>query len=480
MLRTVEIQKFEEFGRRFVFAVQEQAVHPINRLEEEIIDCCRIPSRAEDVIGKIGKRYPKDDVASAVGLLQKNRIITSESDQTESVLPPYVTSSNKFHLTLNLTQACNLRCKYCYVAKAPADAESSFMTIETARGAVDFMLNEFADLKSLGISFYGGEPLMNFSVMKEVMQYATDAAKSKGLPEVDFHFNTNGTLLVDTVIDSIRDFNVDVQVSIDGDSAVHDAMRVFPEGSGSHSIIMANLNRLLSAKGRHHVSVSGVITHNSRLKEVYDYLSTFGFKDIKLSYVRYLEDCEYALTNSDKETYISDMKEIANDCLRMIMQGNRPPAYNFESKILQLWSHTRRRFFCPAAMTRFGISPRGDIHPCGPAAAMGIMKIGSLDKGLNHEERERLLQSFSLENRQGCNSCWARYLCAGGCPLPLVRTYDEDCRMALEATKLAVAMFAMVREKNELLLSSLIDAGFLPSLISKLDGNEGGQRNVSD
>jgi uncharacterized protein len=201
------------------------------------------------------------------------------------------------------------------------------------------------------------------------------------------------------------------------------------------------------------------------LKDAYDYLSQLPLKDIKISYVRYLdedEESKYALSEPQKRQYMEDMRYLARECLDLIMKGIRPPYYNFENRILQLWEHVKRSYFCPAGVTRFGISPSGDIYPCGPSADLGEWKLGTLAEGLDKNLVDRWIGHASFMNKDSCKGCWARYLCAGGCPLQLVRSFDEkQCDLSRYATRLAIAIYAAVKEKNEMPLVSLVDQEFL-------------------
>ena len=370
---------------------------------------------------------------------------------------PYQHFSQTYTLTLNVTQECNLRCRYCYVKKR----DHSFMSETAAKKAVDFLFS-FKDLEGFGISFYGGEPLLNFPVVKSTIEYTSREAEKRGLPEVKYHITTNGTLLTDEIISFLTDYHINVMVSIDGPASIHDAVRVTPAGEKTHALVLNRLQKLLSTSGNHKVSVSGVVTNRGQLRPAYDYLSRLPLTDIKVSYVQHLDNSEYALTDSQKKQYKEDMRYIAQKSLELLLKGSRPPYYEFENKILQLWKHTKRLYFCPAGVRRFGISPDGGIYPCGPAAAMDEWKLGYLDRGLNKNEVDKWRVISSFENTSSCRTCWVRYLCAGGCPLRLVRQVDEKrCEMKEHAAKLAIALYAALKEQNEVMLAALVDEEFL-------------------
>lgn len=449
------LYRFKEFGRELAYDVEGARAFFLNEVKAKFLDCFQKGKTVDESIAILQDvhNYSPEEITKNLNQLESEEITTSVSQI------PHQKFSTTYALTLNVTQNCNLRCRYCYVEKS--SSSSSIMTEDTARKAVDFIF-KFKDLESLGISFYGGEPLLNFPVIKSTIEYASREVEKRGLPEVKYHLTTNGTLLTDEMIAFLKDYHINVMVSMDGPASIHDAVRVTPTGESTHSLVLDHLQKLMSSTGKHKISASGVVTNRGRLKKAYEYLSKLSLKDIKLSYVRYLEESNYALTDDEKRQYMDDMRDIAKECTELLLQGIRPPYYNFENNILHLWKRSKRRHFCPAGMRRFGISPGGDIYPCGPAAAMGESKLGILKEGLNKRGGERWAAFASFENRAECKKCWARYLCAGGCPLLLVRYFDEQrCEINQHSARLAIAIYTTVKEKSEMMLAALVDDGFL-------------------
>lgn len=449
--------RFYEFGRELVYDAEGATAFFLNEVEAALLDRLQEGTSLEECIALLKTVYTDEEIAEAVEHIEREGFLTDPQIPYQDISPVYT-------LTLNVAQECNLRCKYCYVEKP---GPTPIMSEEIARRAVDFIL-KFKDMEGFGVSFYGGEPLLNFPVIKSTIEYASKEAEKRGLPEVKYHITTNGTLITDEMIDFFTAYHIDVMISIDGPASIQDALRVTATGEGTHAVVSEALQKLIDAKGNHKVSTSGVVTNQGRLKDAYQYLSQFPLRDIKLSYVRYLDENEekkYALSESQKKQYMEDMRDLALECINLIMKGARPPYYNFENNILQLWKHTRKGYFCPAGLTRFGISPGGDIYPCGPAADLGEWKLGTLDKGLDQVLVDRWVARTSFENRAECNPCWARYLCMGGCPLQQLKEVDEQrCTISHHSTRLAIAIYATVKEQNEMMLASLIDPEFLSKI----------------
>jgi uncharacterized protein len=453
--------RFCEFGREVVYDIDGANAFFVNDTESRLLDCIQDGGSVTECTAALKTEVPDEEIEKAVEHVTKEGLLDSPSI-------PYQDLPRVYTLALNVTQRCNLRCKYCYVENPGSQPT---MDEETARKAVDF-ITEVEDIDGFGISFYGGEPLLNFPVIKSTIEYATQVGEERGFPEVKYHVTTNGTLLTDEMVDFFCTHDIDVMVSIDGPADVHDAMRVTPEGEGTHEKVSHALQKLVSAKGKHKISVSGVITNMGRLKDVYTYFSQFPLRDIKLSYVRYLDETrekDYALSAAQKHQYMEDMRDISLQCFDLLMKGVRPPYYNFENKILQLWKHSKKNYFCPAGLRRFGISPGGEIYPCGPAADLGEFQLGTIDGGLDPEKVEAWVKHSSFQNRKECEPCWARNLCIGGCPLQWLRDLDEErCKISRYSTELAIALYAAVKEKNELMLASFVDEDFLSKIRNAL------------
>lgn len=444
--------RFCEFGKEIVYDREGATAFFVNDAEAHLLTWLQ-EGTFEERIDLQNSGYTPEEMEKGVEHFKSEGLFTDKKDKTI----PYQDIPPMYTLTLNVTQQCNLRCKYCFVEKR----DSAFMTEKVAKKAVDFIL-QFEDLKRIGVAFYGGEPLLIFPVVKSAMEYAFKEAEKKGIP-VKYQITTNGTLLTDEIINFLTDYPVDVMVSMDGPASIHDAMRVTRQGEKTHAVVLKNLQKLLDAEGKHRVSVSGVVTNQGRLKDMYEYLSQFPLWDVKLSYVRYLDESEakkYALSSRQKQVYLEDMRWLAQQCTDSILKGVRPPFYNFENIILQLWRHVKRGYFCLAGLRQFGISSRGDIYPCGPSANLGEWKLGTLKEGLDQTLVNTWTAHTSFE-KDDCNQCWAQYLCIGGCPLQLVKTPEKECELTRYATQLAIAIYAAVKEKNEMMLASLINEEFL-------------------
>lgn len=448
--------RFCEFGRQLVYHIEGANAFFLSSVEARLLDYLQEGKSLHKSINALKDRYTNNDITKAIEHIKRENLLINPHI-------PYQELSHLYTLDLNIIQKCNLRCKYCYVE---TPGSSSPMNKKTAQKAVDFIL-ACNGIEGVTISFYGGEPLLNYPVIKSTMEYASEKAEKKGIP-VTYYLTTNGTLLTDDIIHFFTKYKINIEISIDGPASIHDFMRVAPDGKGTHALVVNRIQKLINTKGIHTVSASGLVTNYSRLKDTHQYLSQFPFKNINISCVRPLYNNEkntYSLTDGQKKQYLKDMQMLARECFNVIMKGVRPPYYIFEKKILDLWKHTISTQFCPAGLKRFGISPVGDVYPCGFAADREKWKLGTLNR-LNTHLVDTWLAHASHEDKK-CTQCWAHYLCVEKCPLQ--PDIDETrCEISRHSTRLAIAIYAAVKEQNEMMFASLIDEDFLLKIREKI------------
>ena len=442
--------RFSEFGREILYDIEGATAFFVDEVEARLLDLLQEGKSLDECIPELNRIYTGEVITKAVQKI-KDECFLSEPRTTSQGIPPFYT------LDLNIIQKCNLRCKYCY---SKGSGVSPVMNERTAQKAVDF-ITEFDDCKQLNISFYGGEPLLNFQAIKSTMEYASRKGEEKGYPVV-YNITTNGTLLTDDVIAFFAKYKMNIEISMDGPAPIHDAMRITPDKKGTHHVVMDRLDKLINTPGSHTINVHSVITNHSRLRNIYRYLSQFPFQNINISCVRplYNKENKYALSDFQEVQYLEDMRELALECLDLLLKGIRPPYYIFEKKILQLWNHANNEHYCPAGMTRFGVSPQGYVYPCGFAADRDMWKLGTLRK--LDKSKVDAWRAHARSQPRECSICWASDLCVDKCPLQPV--YEPQCRISRHSTQLAIALYAAVKEKNEMMLASLVDEEFLSKI----------------
>lgn len=329
---------------------------------------------------------------------------------------PAIEAPPIIHMSLFLTQSCNLKCTYCYGEGGEYGARGD-MDEKTAFQAVDWLIKQSADMKTIKIKFFGGEPFLKFPLMKRIVAYAKKKSAEVG-KKVMFNATTNATLLNDEVIAFLKEESISLLVSFDGPKELQDKQRPFANGEGSYDIILPNIKRLLEAVPdtlSNSVAVDGA--NHQKIKEA---MHDIGFKEVGIIPVSPLLDDHNkneALTRNIQCTF-EDIEQDAEEWLSLIHRRDSEALKDLGKSselrrgISDLLNNRKEYFFCGAGLGVVAVAVTGDIYFCHRFVGTEEYKIGNIfENGLN---RNRYLHSPALEN-ETCVSCFARYYCAGGC-----------------------------------------------------------------
>ncbi len=451
----VEIHAFKEADKWLVLDVARNAVHALQELDWQLLSRCDGQHTLEQVAAGL---CTLAEARQVLACLEKLHLLDNNAP---CVSADWQSAPRSFDLMLNVSQGCNLACRYCFVERGtyglPRQGVRT-MTERTARQAVDLLSQVGAAYPRHAIHFYGGEPLLNLSVIRATVAYAKQQARRQG-KEIVFEITTNGTLLNEAVIAFLRDEAFHVLVSLDGPSAVHDEVRVFPDGRSSHDQVLHGAIRLLAQHS--HVGASAVIRRGSRLAPIVDYLMTLGFPVIKAEWIRCDRTSPYALTDDDIAQYKDDLRRVCQQYVAAVFADRKFPVKDFQTRVMQLWKRTRRRYYCGAARTLLGVSAEGDLYPCALFVGNDDYRLGTLTSGPRPEALRQFAEAFNVETFTPCRNCWARYLCGGGCPATRAKLGSETCGLLRHQIQLAIAAFVQIRETKPEALFAQVDPTFL-------------------
>jgi len=456
-MNLIEVHNFRALGQNIAFKVETNEVVELTEEASELLnDISRATkeySGSNMPMKRIWRSHPGFNELYKNGLFD-----ASDSGLSDAKIKVYELSG-EINLTLNVSQQCNLRCAYCY-----ARHSTDNMKPETARQSIDFLFDEFSELERFSLSFYGGEPLLNFHTIESAVHYAVERCARANLPKPEFGLTTNGTLMNHDIATFLGSHSFHVTVSVDGDKAAHDQNRKYPDGRGSYADVMKAFDILKSTPGVV-IGTSSVLGPESSAIAIYEHLNDAKITDHKIEYaVDFCEGCTYA--GMDRNLYLKECKKLAETCLTEIL-SRQPPKYTmYNNRLLLLWGNATKRTFCPAGNERIAVSPGGNIYPCGPAASLNQWKIGHIDHGFNKrlEEFTHFNQEVSVRK---CKHCWARHLCLGGCPLR--RSDDQICEINRATTELAIGMYAAIKRSDPIALTVLVDYRFLDGVINGVD-----------
>jgi uncharacterized protein len=366
---------------------------------------------------------------------------TRRIDGTPLAPPPLQTVS------LNLAQACNMSCGYCYADGGAFQGRSRLMPAAVARAAVDRLIEESSPGADLVVGFMGGEPLLHRSLLHEIVPYAEAAAAAAGRT-VRFSLTTNATLIQPDDARLFVDHAFQVAVSLDGPPALNDRQRSLMGGGGSYRRVCAGLACLLAAGRPRHLSLRATVTPmTTDLPAVLDHLIGLGVDSVGFAAVLSSPDPKLAFRASDFERFLDQMKACADRAKDHILAGRRYPFSNFETALSELERGSHRPYPCGAGAAYLSVNAEGQFYAChrlldDPAHHLGDVKTGS-----DVAARRLHLVQAHVDRQEPCGSCWARYLCGGGCYHEVERRGRIACDYIRGWLEHCIAAYVEIKEK---------------------------------
>jgi uncharacterized protein len=421
LYRIGDIHGFEAAGQRFVYLVPSGGIVDLNPVATAVLDrIAESPISREELVATLPFAGP--DINEAIDELAQFRAILEEGILKED--PPQNLVPDEFPLqtmVLNLTNQCNLSCGYCYEfgedKVATPEGKPKFMTWDIAQKSVDHLFAESAGRKSIHITFFGGETLMNFPLLKQVVQYANEKAKSEGR-EIDYSLTTNGTLLTQPIIEFLAENHIGVTVSMDGPKEMNDALRVFANGKGSYDVIAPKVRALLEAHKTRPIAARVTLTSQvTDVMKIFRHLKQdMGFHEVGFAPVTTSPNRLYAIETVGMNTVLDQFKALAFEYRDHALKGRHHGFSNVSDTLNELHQGINKSHPCGAGLGLVGVGPSGDIAPChrfvdSDTHALGNVATGGIDRA----KQADFLTRGHIGAKYDCHSCWARPLCAGGC-----------------------------------------------------------------
>lgn len=330
-------------------------------------------------------------------------------------------------LCLHIAHDCNLRCEYCFASTGGFGATRGFLSAETGKKAIDFLLAHSGDRKNLEVDFFGGEPLMNFDVVRQVVSYAR-SKEAEHQKVFRFTITTNGVLLDDEIIDYINQEMYNVVLSLDGRPHVNDALRPAPDGSGSYDVIVPKFQKLVQKRlaqkphGNWQYYLRGTFTANN-LDFANDvlHLHELGFDEISVEPVVTEAERSYAIRTEHLPMIFAEYERLAEQLIAQRRDaGSAERELHFFHFLLDLSQGPctiKRLRGCGSGNEYLAVTPQGDLYPCHQFVGMDDWKMGNLDDEpfVLDQEKRAIFAEINVYEKPACRDCWAKFYCSGGC-----------------------------------------------------------------
>ncbi len=387
-----EFHSFQAAGKDFVYLVPSAAVFELDDSSAAVINRLRAQTMSrEDLAGQLYALFPASDVDDTIAELLRVRAIGEvgvPEKKSPKVMPP-----ENFPLTtmvLNVTNQCNLSCTYCYeygedkIVDTENGKKAKFMSEQTARESVDFMLREAGANKVAHLTFFGGETLMNFPVLKSAMSYARQRAAETG-KQVDFSLTTNATLLRPEIIEFLAENRVGVTISIDGPKEMQDQFRVFHNGKGSYDIVAPKIKELLKRHRSRPIGARVTLTSQTLdIRKIYKHLTEeIGFWDVGFAPVTTAPNRDYAIAESGFDAMLEQFRALAADFLEAALQNKHHGFSNVKDTLEEIHKGVSKAYPCGAGLGLMGVSTDGDVALCHRFAGSDAHKMGTVRDGID-------------------------------------------------------------------------------------------------
>ena len=413
------VHKFRAGGLFLALDIFSNGVHILDELSYKLLDFAGedMPQVCPSIAYEELKEYSKDDIDECYDELlelHKKGILFSNDTYAkiaESMGPAPIKS-----MCLNVAHDCNLRCEYCFAAKGDFGQGRMLMPLEIGKKAIDFMIEKSMGRHNLELDFFGGEPLMNFDVVKGVVEYARSREKETN-KNFRFTITTNGMLLNEENIDYINKEMFNVVLSIDGCKETNDKMRVAPNGTGSYDIIIPKFKKLVEKRGEDKsYYVRGTYTHfNTDFAKDVMHLYDLGFDQISVEPVVCDKELPYALTDADLPLIFNEYDKLANEILTLKKNGSHINFFHFMIDLNGGPCAIKRLRGCSCGNEYVAVTPEGDIYPCHQFVGVEEFKMGNLVDNTFNNEMKKDFSAINVYKKEDCDNCFAKFYCSGVC-----------------------------------------------------------------
>jgi uncharacterized protein len=419
--RLGEFHSFEAGGARFLYLVPAGAIFQVDDAVQKVVDRLSAGETAFSPLVEhlVSNGLAASDAEELLVELYHAQVIRSGN----SVAEPATTPPADFPiqtLVLNLTNQCNLSCQYCYEfgadKVATPEGKPKFMDIDTAKSSVDFLLEQSAGRRSIHITFFGGETLMNYPLLKQVVAYANGRAKEQDR-HIDFSLTTNATLLTPTIIEFLSENHIGVTVSMDGPKEMHDQLRVFANGKGSYDIIEPRVRALIQNHRTRPITARVTLTAGvTDVVKIFRHLKQdLGFHEVGFAPVTSSPNQLYSINSRGMDSVLDQFHVLADEYLEYALRGEAHGFSNVSDTLAELCQGVNKSHPCGAGLGLVGVGPSGDIAPCHRFVDSDQHALGHVSTGINREKQADFLNRGHIDSKYDCHTCWARPLCAGGC-----------------------------------------------------------------
>ena len=455
------VHQYKLNGYDIVLDTASGSVHLVDDVAYDIIEMYKSRS-ADEICAAVCEKYPDvtrsdvleclDDVAE---LEREHKLFTP--DDYEQLAADYKGSSHVIKaLCLHVAHTCNLNCSYCFASQGKYHGERAIMSFDVGKRALDFLVENSGDRRNLEVDFFGGEPLMNWQVVKDLVAYARSIEKDAG-KNFRFTLTTNGVLLDDEVTDFCNREMHNVVLSLDGRKEVNDRFRVDVAGNGSYDRIVPNFQRFAAKRGDKSYYMRGTYTHyNTDFTNDLFHMADLGFTELSMEPVVCAPGDPCALTEEDFPVLCEQYEILAKDMLRRWREGKPITFYHYMVDLKHGPCIYKRVTGCGSGTEYMAVTPWGELFPCHQFVGDPKYSLGNIWDGVTNAAVQGEFRACNAYSHPDCKDCWARLYCSGGCAAnsyhatgSIGGVYEYGCRLFKKRMECAIMLQAAMELESE-------------------------------
>jgi uncharacterized protein len=454
------VHQYKLNGYNIVLDTASGSVHTVDEVAYDIIEMYESHS-AEEIVATILERYKHLPDVNESEVLECIDDITAlkeagklfSVDEYEGLACNYKNNSKVIKaLCLHVAHTCNLNCSYCFASQGKYQGDRALMSFEVGKRAFDFLIENSGTRHNLEVDFFGGEPLMNWDVVKQLVAYARSIEKQHN-KNFRFTLTTNGILIDDEVIDFLNKEMSNVVLSLDGRKEVNDHFRRDYAGNGSYDKIVPKFKKLVEARGGKDYYVRGTFTHNNVdfTNDIF-HMADLGFTELSMEPVVCPPDDPYALTDEDMPKIFEQYEILAKEMLKRKKEGRPFTFYHYMLDLKNGPCIYKRITGCGSGTEYMAVTPWGDLYPCHQFVGDESYRLGDIYVGVTNKEKQAEFASCNVYAKEECRDCWAKLYCSGGCAANAYHAtgsvkgiYKKGCELFKKRMECAI-MLAIAKE----------------------------------
>ena len=455
------VHQYKNNGYDIVLDVNSGAIHVVDDVTYDVIEMYAArenvaDTSAEEIVTALSGKYGKEEVEEAIDEVQT--LIKNEELFTKDTYENYMMDFKKRPtvvkaLCLHIAHDCNLACRYCFAEEGEYHGRRALMSFDTGKKALDFLIANSGNRRNLEVDFFGGEPLMNWQVVKDLVAYGREQEKIHN-KNFRFTLTTNGVLLNDEIMEFANKEMGNVVLSIDGRKEVHDHMRPFRKGAGSYDLIVPKFQKFAESRNQDKYYVRGTFTHyNLDFADDVLHLADLGFKQISVEPVVAEDSEEYALREEDLPKLFEEYDKLAAE---MVERKKAGKDFNFFHFMIDLEGGpcvAKRLSGCGSGTEYLAVTPWGDFYPCHQFVGNEEFLMGNVWDGVKRTDIRDEFKCCNVYAKEKCRKCFAKFYCSGGCAANSYHfhghindAYDIGCELQKKRIECAIMIKAAEAE----------------------------------